>query len=536
MKTTDSKAVSVAPVHTTSRTFFSKEAACGFFSENGNKENTFFKPSSAYSGSGNSIIQTKLTIGQPNDKYEKEADEMADKVVQRLADTSIQAKCTHCEEEEKKKTIQRKCAACAKEELHAKAASPSMPAASPQIESSLNASKGSGNPLPENTKAQFEDSFGADFSSVRLHTDTKAAEMSKDLNAQAFTHGSNIYFNNGKYNPDSSGGKHLLAHELTHVVQQGGSIKPKIQRLGDMTKVPPMPCEVVNSSPAGVVASTTLFAISNATLTADQKNDIVILVESWKASGARDALRVDGYASTSGSDEFNWKLSCDRAMAVANELQVNGVPNHLIEIFAQGETNEFGASANNQRADITLIAAPPPTKAVTINFTVLNGATDSSDRDIATSNAILVRNVCNLRIAKGNTSTLDAATTSSILGTDNLLEEPSGDTASAEERRLTAINRSSTTITAYYVPGFNPSKRGTSLQQPSHGVPDSLLMSSGAVVDTFTHELFHILTRGRGHSTDPDNLMASGNIRNVGVDNITGTQCNDATSRTVYPR
>jgi hypothetical protein len=63
--------------------------------------------------------------------------------------------------------------------------------------------------------------FAADFSGVSIHTDEKAAQMSKDLHAQAFTYGNDIYFNSGKYNTDTSAGKHLLAHELTHVVQQG---------------------------------------------------------------------------------------------------------------------------------------------------------------------------------------------------------------------------------------------------------------------------------------------------------------------------
>jgi outer membrane protein OmpA-like peptidoglycan-associated protein len=361
MKTVEPTAASVASVAKTRESFFSKKGADIFFGKADTEQPSFFNASAGYAVKGNGMLQTKLTIGQPNDKYEQEADEMADKVVQRLANPSVQTKCAHCEEEEKKNAVQRKCAECEKEEeLHTKAESSSTSIASPHVESSLNASKASGNPLPANTKSQMENSFGADFSNVRLHTDNRAAEMNQHLNAQAFTHGSDIYFNSGKYDTNSTGGKHLLAHELTHVVQQGESIKTKIQCLGDLTKVPPMPCDVANTSSAGVVAFTSLFSTSNAALTADQKNDISILVASWQASGASDTLRVDGYASTSGSDEFNWKLSCDRALAVAGELQINGVPNHLIEIFAQGETNEFGASANNQRAEITLIAAPPP--------------------------------------------------------------------------------------------------------------------------------------------------------------------------------
>jgi hypothetical protein len=71
----------------------------------------------------------------------------------------------------------------------------------------------------------MEPRFGVDFSQVRVHTDGAAVQMNRDLNAQAFAHGSNIYFGAGKYNPSSSDGKQLLAHELTHVVQQTGGDK-----------------------------------------------------------------------------------------------------------------------------------------------------------------------------------------------------------------------------------------------------------------------------------------------------------------------
>ena len=88
--------------------------------------------------------------------------------------------------------------------------------------------KGKGKPLPRSVRTQMEQGIGADFSQVRVHTDSEAVEMNEDLNAQAFTHGRDVYFNNSKYNPDTTEGKRLLAHELTHVVQQNEA--PRIQR------------------------------------------------------------------------------------------------------------------------------------------------------------------------------------------------------------------------------------------------------------------------------------------------------------------
>jgi hypothetical protein len=240
-------------------------------------------------------IQAKLSIGQPNDKYEQEADAMADKVVQRLSTTTtdvseskpsgdiqakplaaaitpvVQKKCATCEQEEKlqkkeddpeaikgelqkkpifesntepppddDKPVQKKCEACEYEkekEVQKKPDSVAPQAASPSVEANLSASKGSGSPMPESTKTQMESSFGADFSGVRIHNDSKAAQMSTDLNAQAFTHGNDVYFNKGKYDPQSDSGKHLLAHELTHTVQQGASISRK-EDVPQIQKVP----------------------------------------------------------------------------------------------------------------------------------------------------------------------------------------------------------------------------------------------------------------------------------------------------------
>ena len=94
---------------------------------------------------------------------------------------------------------------------------------SSDIQQRLNSTKGGGHPLPESTQSLMEDRFGSDFGNVRVHTDDSAVQMSQEIGAQAFTHGKDIYFNTGRYDPGSSQGKHLLAHELTHTVQQGAA-------------------------------------------------------------------------------------------------------------------------------------------------------------------------------------------------------------------------------------------------------------------------------------------------------------------------
>ncbi len=99
--------------------------------------------------------------------------------------------------------------------------------ASSAVEARVSHSRGGGSELPNDTRAFMESRFGVDFSQVRVHTGTDAAQMSQELNAQAFTVGRDIYFGNGKYNPQTSSGQQLLAHELTHVVQQGAALRAK---------------------------------------------------------------------------------------------------------------------------------------------------------------------------------------------------------------------------------------------------------------------------------------------------------------------
>jgi|GEM_PF-5367961 hypothetical protein len=239
MKTAESIPKASQPKYHTP--FFRKESGQSFF-QSDRQAQPFFSKSYTHPGT----IQTKLNIGQPGDHYEREADHMADQVVQRLSTSpTLQAKTLgtvtpirakpifESEAESPEGNVQRKevspdehiirkCAACEQEEkqIQKKSEAAGGQSASPKIESSLNASKGSGTPLPDQTRGSMETSFGADFSKVRIHDNSSAARMNKDLHAQAFTHGSDIYFAPGKYDTSSRGGKHLLAHELTHVVQQ----------------------------------------------------------------------------------------------------------------------------------------------------------------------------------------------------------------------------------------------------------------------------------------------------------------------------
>jgi hypothetical protein len=94
------------------------------------------------------------------------------------------------------------------------------PGVSSNIESGINSLKGKGSPLPDSTRLYFEPVFGMDFSRVRVHSNPEASQTAESINANAFTYGNDIVFAKDRYSPGSSTGQKLLAHELTHVVQQ----------------------------------------------------------------------------------------------------------------------------------------------------------------------------------------------------------------------------------------------------------------------------------------------------------------------------
>lgn len=204
------------------------------FSQKKNERNTSYK---------NGInIQPKLTVGAPDDPYEREADSVADKVMRMPEQDFIQHKPG--EEDDKKvqlkrnagtNFIQRKCEECDKEEkIHRKPLSQAITpfiqtksdgegSVSVPMSSSIENSRGNGSALDGSTQSFMENRMGADFSNVKIHTDSESVQMNTELKAQAFTVGNDVYFNQGKFEPHNEEGKRLLAHELTHVVQQTSS-------------------------------------------------------------------------------------------------------------------------------------------------------------------------------------------------------------------------------------------------------------------------------------------------------------------------
>lgn len=182
--------------------------------------------SSPFFRSGNSggflSVQAKLNVSEPGDPFEMEAEQMASQVVgQSSAENSgffsapmqvqplaenVTPLSPSAEEDEKMLMP-----------FSEDQPNPLFSGAEQHIRSEL----GGGTSLDEPTRRAMEKSFGTDLGQVKIHTDQAAAQINQQLGAHAFTTGNDIFFNSGKFNPETKAGKHLLAHELTHTIQQG---------------------------------------------------------------------------------------------------------------------------------------------------------------------------------------------------------------------------------------------------------------------------------------------------------------------------
>jgi hypothetical protein len=189
--------------------------------------------------SGTGTIQTKLNVTAADDSYEREADTVAEQVVSQNSGESTQRQAMEEEEEvAQAKRIQRQ---GEEEEEVAQAKriqrldNVDMSGAfdvGGKIEDQIRDASG-GQSLDNNMQDEMGSAIGADFSSVQVHTDASSNKLARSLGARAFTYGNDVFFGEGEYNPQSSDGKHLLAHELTHTVQQGSSPATQAKRDDD---------------------------------------------------------------------------------------------------------------------------------------------------------------------------------------------------------------------------------------------------------------------------------------------------------------
>ena len=202
------------------------------------------------------------------------------------------------------------------------------------VESEISRETGRGSGLDGSTRGQFEGFFGVDLGGVRLHADSKAAELSRSLGAEAFTVGSDVFFGEGRFAPGSSSGMGLLAHELTHVVQQGGSSMRRVDPnavgrsrspLAGMRTISRVPTvdqsdsNVLEDDENGIVSQTEAVAGVAGSSAATQE----FVGSDWRASGAPEVDDPEGFAHGEGfaliSSTMNTISSIEKLWQVFSE-------------------------------------------------------------------------------------------------------------------------------------------------------------------------------------------------------------------------
>jgi hypothetical protein len=270
-------------------------------------------------------IQAKLNIGQPNDQYEQEADSVAEQVMsmpETAAPQVIQRDIlseSEGEDVQMKPLVQRRMAGGAQMQNQAHGG----------LEETLQSSKSGGAPLSDNVRSFMEPRFGADFSGVRVHTGAEAVQMNQDLNARAFAHGNHLYFSDGQ----TPGNDALTAHELTHVVQQGGAgsiqAKPVQMSQNNVTSIQRSPVQVSARAPGPLLSKSGLLAGEN--IPGGAKN-----IENMSGSTEAVVTKLEAVARQAGGKfgedaDFRTNVAPKIDAAFASNLSQTNIPIDFVE-------------------------------------------------------------------------------------------------------------------------------------------------------------------------------------------------------------
>jgi outer membrane protein OmpA-like peptidoglycan-associated protein len=327
-------------------------------------------------------IQAKFSVSQPDDPEEREADQVARKIMRAHAGPPASTPCACSESGEPCEECQQKSPG-----IHRSATRPSAPAHVPRIVSDTLRSVG--HPIDAASRAFFEPRFGRDFSQVRIHSDPAASESARSIGARAYTAGEHIVFDSSAYTPQNAEGKELLAHELTHVVQQSGPgpsrarSAPSDQVLlrqpldgggNDVDEHPitrQQEIELSISSPGeytGQTSPLTLslynFGIDIATPKAEH-HAVLLELGRLLASRATAATKVQaiGFADSTGGEIHNLVLSEHRANAV--EAILRPLVAQHVSVSAFGDSNPAASNdtvsgrSRNRRVDLRFMAVGP---------------------------------------------------------------------------------------------------------------------------------------------------------------------------------
>ena len=474
-------------------------------------------------------VQAKLRVSQPDDAYEQEADRVADRVLRMAEPTTsdeahgparrqvpeVQRMCTDCEEEEEELTqqtaapeVQRQCGACAAEEekVQRKTTDGEANEIAPEVERGL--ALGGGQPLSESTRSFFEPRFGHSFSKVRVHTGEAADRAAKSINARAFTRGNDIAFASGEHDFSSAAGRRLMAHELTHTLQQGAGVTNAVQR-GSAGILGGKCC-----NPGGRVE--------------------------WALVGAGVWKRL-ARGECTGTTEDCDGMTCGGGFYHVDNLQQGNcsTPRRDDATFAprRWTPTSAGASASSPTQEGSTQTDTPPgygydaaattqcpngIRTITVDSIRLHGSTMSPSAQLARANTAY--SGCCVQFVAGATPPQESQTTTeSWLNRDTDLSwDTSCGSVSTEEKAMfdgaTSAHSLSSRMRVFYVGTMTPATALANSLPPycatGTAAPylDHVEINNSALPDTLAHEFGHILLNSDRHSgidnpADTRNLM-----------------------------
>ncbi|MDJ0746414.1 MAG: DUF4157 domain-containing protein [Xenococcaceae cyanobacterium MO_167.B27] len=271
------------------------------------------------------LIQPKLTISTPGDKYEQEADTVSARVVERINNPNFaaqaKAKSMVRNTNRNQHLVLRQSPLKINPSKPPKLVHP-IPHSTPWIkrmtavttnrpklnfhnnlEASIQRARAGGQPIEDKVREPMEQALGADFSEVKIHTDSQANELNNAIQAKAFTTGQDIFFRQGEYNPNNKEGQELLAHELTHVVQQnGGAVQPKAEPEADELSEITISETETNSLPALAAKAEPGASPGSATESNDEPGQII---EQLKNTPPTKAAKIYNQAQNTSSQALD---------------------------------------------------------------------------------------------------------------------------------------------------------------------------------------------------------------------------------------
>jgi hypothetical protein len=399
------------------------------------------------------LVQPNLMVNAPGDQYEQEAERVADEVMAMPA-PSVPLQMASLDNWLNPGPAVGRLPAITRVQASGDGAFE----VSPEVETNINQMRGGGQALPAEERSFFESRMGYDFSNVRVHTDTKAVQTSQALTAHAFTVGSDIAFNQGAYQPGTDAGRHLLAHELTHVVQQGAAGVQGKQRRGGLGGI-------------------------------SEKSEVLRYLQRL----GEDAEAEERALYRQEIAEFQRQNSPEKIAAHQQRI---------LELHRSVDIRQRDHSQTlrrNGNGDL-------PEKTVTINVTNLHGGSGSATGALNFGNT-KVYNQAKVKLQKGKEKTLDEKESKKILGDDLILDEfTDPDSPTDEEKALFKVNQTSGAVTMYYVQKLSDGHTGEAFIPSGSAGFVGFVVSNDGSNQTFSHELGHVLL-DNGHNTDGKNLM-----------------------------